>query len=154
MNLSQLLTEDLIKIGLRHTDKQGIVEELVAILVAAGRVTDPNALVTATMEREAKGSTGLERGVAVPHCKTDAVTELTCSMAISHDGLDFDAADGKPSYIFIFLAAPPEMSGPHVRALANIAKLSQNEEFLRDLRLAATPGEALEIITKEETRPA
>lgn len=135
-----------------NRDKKGIVEELVDILVRAGRVMDREALVSATMEREAKGSTGLERGVAVPHCKVDAVSELTCSMGISREGIDFDAADGQPSHIFIFMAAPTGMSGPHVKALANIAKLSQNQEFLRTLSEADSPARALEIIREEETR--
>ncbi|MCX6356657.1 MAG: PTS sugar transporter subunit IIA [Candidatus Aureabacteria bacterium] len=153
MKLSQLLTPELIKIGVQSSDKEGIVEELVNLLVKAGTVTDAAALVEATMERESKGSTGLERGVAVPHCKTAAVKQLTCSMAISREGIDFNAIDGAPSHIFLFLAAPPGMSGPHVKALANIAKLSRSEEFLRKLREAATPEEAFSIITHEETRP-
>ncbi len=152
MKLSQLLTEQLIKIGLNRGDKRGIIEELVDILVSAGKVRDGSKLVDATMEREAKGSTGLENGVAVPHCKVNGISELLCSMAVSREGLDFDSIDGKPSHIFIFLAAPIGMSGPHVRALSNIAKLSQSNEFLMKLRGASSPREALRIITEEETR--
>ena len=150
MKLMQLLTEQLIRIGLSHSDKRGIVEELVGILVSAGKIHDGEKLIDATMDREAKGSTGLARGIAVPHCKVDGISELICSMAISGEGIDFDSLDGKPSHIFIFLAAPTEMSGPHVKALSNIATLSQSDEFLRKLRSAATPREALEIITREE----
>ncbi|MEI6634099.1 MAG: PTS sugar transporter subunit IIA [Chlamydiota bacterium] len=152
MLLTQLLTPRLIQIGLRNRDKRGIVEELVGILVAAGKVADKNLLVDATMAREAEGSTGLERGIAVPHCKTDAVRELTCSLAVSPEGIDFDAMDGKPSHIFFFLAAPTGMSGPHVKALANIAKLSESGEFLENLRAAPTPEEAFRLISEEETR--
>lgn len=152
MKLSQLLTEQLIKIGLDRGDKRGIVEELVGILVSAGKARDAAKLVDATMEREAKGSTGLENGVAVPHCKVDGISGLLCSMAVSREGIDFDSVDGKPSHVFIFLAAPIGMSGPHVRALSNIAKLSQSGEFLARLRGAASPREALRIITEEETR--
>jgi len=152
MKLTQLLDEKLIRIGLRPADKRGIMEELIDILVAAGRVGNKAGLLAAAMEREAKGSTGLEKGVAVPHCKTDAVSDLTCSMGVSAEGLDFQAADGAPSHIFFFLAAPTGMTGPHVKALANIAKLSQSDEFLRRLRFAATPAEALRIIAEEETR--
>ena len=152
MLLSQLLTPRLIQIGLRNRDKRGIVEELVGILVAAGKVADKNLLVDATMAREAEGSTGLERGIAVPHCKTDAVRELTCSLAVSPEGIDFDAMDGKPSHIFFFLAAPTAMTGPHVKALANIAKLSESGEFLERLRTAPTPEEAFRVLSEEETR--
>jgi len=153
MKLMQLLTEQLIRIGLSHSDKRGIVEELVGILVSAGKIHDGEKLIDATMDREAKGSTGLARGIAVPHCKADGISELICSMAISKEGIDFDSLDGKPSHIFIFLAAPTEMSGPHVKALSNIATLSQSDEFLRKLRSAATPREALEIIAREEKSP-
>lgn len=152
MLLTQLLTPRLIQIGLRSRDKRGIVGELVEILVAAGKVTDKAGLVDATMRREAQGSTGLARGIAVPHCKTDAVRELTCSLAVSAEGIDFDAIDGAPSHIFFFLAAPTGMSGPHVKALANIAKLSGSGEFLERLSAATTPEEAFRLITGEETR--
>jgi mannitol/fructose-specific phosphotransferase system IIA component (Ntr-type) len=152
MLLSELLTPRQIRIGLVQRDKRGIVEELVDILVAAGKVADKKLLVDATMAREAVGSTGLERGVAVPHCKTDAVPTLTCSMAVAPGGIDFDTQDGKPSAIFFFLAAPTAMTGPHVKALANIAKLSQNPSFLERLRTAPTPEEAFRIIADEETR--
>jgi mannitol/fructose-specific phosphotransferase system IIA component (Ntr-type) len=151
MKLSKLLTEQLIRVGLSHSDKRGIIEELVGILVSAGKVRDGTELVDAAMEREAKGSTGLADGVAVPHCKVNGINQLLCSMAISREGLDFDSLDGKPSHIFIFLAAPIGMSGPHVRALSNIAALSQRDAFLAKLREASTPHEALGIITEEET---
>lgn len=152
MLLTQLLTPRLIQIGLRSRDKRGIVGELVEILVAAGKVTDKDGLVDATMRREAQGSTGLARGVAIPHCKTDAVRELTCSLAVSAEGIDFEAIDGGPSHIFFFLAAPTGMSGPHVKALANIAKLSATGGFLESLRTAQTPEEAFRLIAEEETR--
>jgi PTS system fructose-specific IIC component len=152
MLLTELLTPHLIQIGLRCRDKRGIVGELVEILVAAGKVADRELLVDATMRREAQGSTGLARGIAVPHCKTDAVTGLICSLAISADAIDFDAADGKPSHIFFFLAAPTGMSGPHVKALAGIAKLSENAGFLEELRAAPTPEDAFRLISEEERR--
>lgn len=152
MLLTELLTPRLIKIGLRGRDKRAIVEELVDILVGAGKVADAKLLVDATMAREAQGSTGLARGIAVPHCKTDAVRELTCSLAVSPEEIDFDAIDGKPSHIFFFLAAPTGMSGPHVKALANIAKLSESGAFLERLRTAPTPEAAFRVISEEETR--
>ncbi|MDD5555872.1 MAG: PTS sugar transporter subunit IIA [bacterium] len=152
MELTRLLKENCIVVGLRPGGKREIVEELIDVLVAAGRVADKEALLDATMEREAKGSTGLERGVAVPHCKTDAVRELTCSMGISREGLDFAAADGRPSHVFFFLAAPNGMTGPHVKALAAIARLSRSDDFLRRLRFAPAPADALRVITEEETR--
>lgn len=154
MRLTELLTPQLIRIGVRSLDKRGIIEELVGILVEAGKVADKNLLVEAAMRREAEGTTGLGRGVAVPHCKTDAVRELTCSLAISPEGRDFKAMDGKPSTIFFFLSAPTGMSGPHVKALANIAKLSGSDPFLERLRTAPTPEEAFRLIAEEETREA
>jgi mannitol/fructose-specific phosphotransferase system IIA component (Ntr-type) len=152
MQLTELLTPNLIRIGLRSRDKRGIIEELVGILASAGKVADKELLVEAAMRREAEATTGLARGVAVPHCKTDAVRELTCSLAVAPDGRDFEAMDGKPSFIFFFLSAPTGMSGPHVKALANIAALSESDAFLERLRTAPTPEDAFRIIAEEETR--
>ena len=80
MRISDLLTDELITVSLGSADKQGVIEKLVDLAVASGKITDKDAVLQAILEREKLMSTGLERGVAVPHAKTSAVTTVSHSI--------------------------------------------------------------------------
>ena len=150
MRLSELLTPEKITVTLAGQSKTEIIETLLDLAVKTGEIKDRSAALKAVMEREDLMSTGLERGVAVPHAKTAEAEGLVMSLGISKDGLDFDSADGKPSHLFFFLLAPENAAGPNVKVLAQNARLTSDEHFRKDLKDAATPGEAMEIITKAE----
>ena len=94
-------------------------------------------------------STGLEEGIAVPHAKTDAVKTLTIAIGISPEGVDFNSLDGKPSKLFFLMLAPPDQSGPHIEALAEIAKLSKSKAFINALINAKTPDEIVELFKED-----
>lgn len=151
MKLSHLLTPSLIKVGIENNSKEQIIQELINIVVEEGLVTDADQAFMDVMARELQQSTGLEAGIAVPHGKSSAVSELVGALAISKEGIDFASLDGEPSHLFFLLIAPPSMSGPHVRALANIAKFSQNARYRNMLTEAATQEEAFQIIKQAET---
>lgn len=150
MRLSNLLSEETITISMSHRDKQGLIEELLDLAMKAGKITDRTAALKAVIDRENLMSTGLERGIAVPHAKSPAVSDLTMSMGISREGIDFQAADGKPSHLFFFLLAPEAAAGPNVQILAQIARLTNDPAFCQALKDAATPKEVLEIIQDAE----
>ena len=150
MRLSNLLSEETITISMSHKDKQGLIEELLDLAMKAGKITDRTAALKAVIDRENLMSTGLERGIAVPHAKSPAVSDLTMSMGISREGIDFQAADGKPSHLFFFLLAPEAAAGPNVQILAQIARLTNDPAFCQVLKNASTPKEVLEIIQDVE----
>jgi len=149
MSLADILTEDLVKVPLEGRTKSEVIEELVDVIVSVDRSLDKGRLLDAVLERERLMSTGLEKGVAVPHAKTRAVSRMVASLGISKEGVDFEAADSKPSYVFFMIIAPENASGPHIRLLAEISKLAQNERILRRLRDANSPGEVLRVIRGE-----
>ncbi len=124
MNLKKVLSPDAIWVDLKADTKQGIIEEMVDRLLAAGKIND----------REAKMSTGMQNGVAIPHGKTNAVKSLIAAVGLHKAGIDFDSIDGVPSTIFIMTLAPIDRRGPHIQFLAEISRLigqaSEREKLL------------------------
>lgn len=145
MALVDLITPEVVKVPLKSRDKSGVIEELIEVLKDAGKITEKQKAIEAIHKREALGSTGLEMGVAVPHAKTDAVKTLTIAIGISPEGVEFGAIDGKPSKLFFLMLAAPNQSGPHIEALAEIAKLSRSKAFLDALMNARTPEEVVKL---------
>ena len=150
MRLSGLLSEDTITISLSHTDKQGVIEELLDLAMKTGKIADRATALKAVIDRENLMSTGLEKGVAVPHAKTSAAGDLTMALGISKEGIDFQSADEKPSHLFFFLLAPEAAAGPNVQVLAQVARLTNDPGFRQTLREASSPREALAIIREAE----
>jgi len=146
MSLIDLIVEKIVKVPLESKDKPDVIRELVQILKDAGEIDDFDAVLKVIQEREFKGSTGLQDGIAVPHGKTDAVSTLKLAIGISPDGIDFDSLDGKPSNLFFLLVASPNMSGPHVEALAEIAKIANSKAFCKSLVSAGNSQEVVELM--------
>ena len=145
MALIDLIQEDVVRVPLGATTKDGIIRELVQVLAAAGKVSDLRPPARAVLDREAKGSTGLEEGVAVPHGKTTAVKNLSIAVGVAPRGVDFAALDGKPSELFFLILAPPDQSGPHIEALAEIARLCRSKAFCRTLAASRDAKEIVEL---------
>lgn len=149
MAFIDLVDENIIKIPLQSSDKPDVLRELVQVLVDAGEVDDSEAVLSAIHDREDKMSTGLEDGIAVPHCKTPAVSDLKLAIGISPEGIDFDALDGQPSHLFFLLLAPLDQAGPHVQALGQIAKLAKSKAFCKALIKADDAGEVVDLIKED-----
>ena len=147
--LSEILLPSTINLDLKGMTKQEIIDELIDILDQAGFLTDRPAVRISVMEREAKLSTGLGHGVAVPHGKTQGVDRLVAAFGIKRDGIHFDAADGQPVKLFFMLVSPQSVSGPHVKALAQIAKFLRTDKNKEKLLNAKTSEEVYTIFASE-----
>lgn len=145
MALIDLISPEIVKVPITKENKNEIIEELIRILRDAGRLEDFEKAYQAVMNREAQSSTGLEKGIAVPHAKTDAVQSLTIAIGIAPKGVDFDSMDGEPSKVFFLMLAPPDQSGPHIEALSEIARLTKSSSFLRLLTGANSPEEVVDL---------
>jgi PTS system nitrogen regulatory IIA component len=146
MALIDMVVEKIVKIPLESKDKPDVLRELVQILKDADEIDDFDSVLAAVQDREDKQSTGLEKSVAVPHAKTAAVSKLKLAIGIAPQGIDFDSMDGEPSKLFFLLLAPPGQSGPHVEALAEIAKLACSNAFCKALVSAENAWEVVELI--------
>jgi fructose-specific phosphotransferase system IIA component len=149
MALIDMIVEKVIKTPLTSNDKPDVLRELVQILKDAGEIDDFDKALTAVQAREDKMSTGLEKGIAVPHAKTDAVSSLKLAIGIAPEGIDFDSMDKEPSKLFFLLLAPPGQAGPHVEALAEIAKLANSTSFCKALINADNAQEVVDLMKGE-----
>lgn len=150
MRLSDYIIPECVKIGLDAEDKSEVIEELVEVMADSPIECDAPTIHDAVLRREDEGSTGLEKGIAIPHAKCDAVKELSIVIGISKDGIEFDSQDGKPAHLFFMMIAPTTESGPHVQAIAKIIKMIKMEGFRKKLLNASSGEEVIEAIRRLE----
>ncbi len=142
MNLLDILSPESIIVDLRGESKEEIIAELVNSLPVGDSITDRDQVLQAVLDREKIMSTGIGDGIAIPHGKSAAVTELVAAMGTQRRGVDFDALDGEPAFVFFLLVSPANVSGPHIKALARISRLLKNDEFKKKL-VEANSAEAI-----------
>ncbi len=147
MNLKKVLTKDSVLLSLNADTKQGVIEEMVAFLADHEKIDDRDAALKAVLDREAKMSTGMQHGIAIPHGKTDTVDELIVAIALKPAGVDFEAMDEKPSTLFVMTLSPSSHSGPHIQFLAEISKLLSQEALRANLLAAQSEEDVLALLT-------
>ena len=150
MTLLEILSSETTIVGLEGNSKEEIIEELVDCLDASNTISDRDKVLHAVVEREEIMSTGIGDGIAIPHGKSDAVTRLVAALGTHRRGVDFEALDGEPAFVFFLLVSPANVSGPHIKALARISRLLKNDDFKKSLIEASTPAEVLAAIAEEE----
>jgi fructose-specific phosphotransferase system IIA component len=150
MRLSDYISARHVKIGLEGETKEEVIEELVSLLADTSDVSDVDAIYEAVMKREREGSTGLEKGVAIPHAKSDAVKGLSIVVGVSRGGIDFESQDGKPAHLMFLMVAPTSESGPHVQAIAKIVRMIKLDKFRKRLVEAKKPEDVVEVISRVE----
>ena len=150
MNLLDILSLESTIVDLQGESKEEIITELVNSLPVSDSITDRNQVLQAVLDREKIMSTGIGDGIAIPHGKSAAVTELVAAMGTQRRGMDFDALDGEPAYVFFLLVSPANVSGPHIKALARISRLLKNEEFKKKLVEANSAEEIIATIEAAE----
>jgi PTS system nitrogen regulatory IIA component len=147
IRLSEFFEEGLYVPELKAKDKEGALRELVDVLVRSGRIQNGDVLFDMLQQREKLGSTGISRGVAVPHGRTLAINRLTVVLGRSQDGVDFDAMDGKPvNLIFLTVAPPQERSNLYLPVLGKIVEMVKGAKTRRRLLKAVDFNEIAEIL--------
>jgi len=138
MRMSDFVVRESINPELKATTKEGVIREMVEGLRTAGyfKGGEPEDIIKAVLKRELLGSTGIGRGVAIPHTKHPSVDRLVGSIALSKNGVPFDALDGEPVHVFVMLISPQDRPGDHLRALENVSRSLRDDGFVRALRQA------------------
>jgi len=136
--------------SLQSADRDGVIAELVEALAKAGRLPAESAdeITKAVIKRENEASTGMGKGVAVPHVKHAAVTDVIGVVGQTDAGVDFAALDEQPVYSVLLLISPADNSDRHLQAMENVFKHLQKEKFRKFLRQCQTP-EAFEDLLRE-----
>jgi len=153
MTLLDILSPDSTIVDLKGETKEEIIAELVDSLANNDVVTDRDKVLQAVLEREKIMSTGIGDGIAIPHGKSDSVERLIAALGTQRRGVDFEALDGEPAYVFFLLVSPANVSGPHIKALARISRLLKNDEFKKKLIAAESSTAIIDIIETEESNP-
>ena len=149
MNLRDVLTVDTVSLHLKGKTKETIIGEMLDILVAAGKVTNKKVALDCVMDREQKMSTGMKHGIAIPHGKTDTVTDLVACIGVSDNPVDFDSLDKEPCRIFVMTLSPVNKTGPHLQFLAEVSLLFKNAEKRQEILETSSKEEVINILTRE-----
>jgi PTS system nitrogen regulatory IIA component len=155
MRMSHFVARDAILPALTATTKEGVIREMVQSLHASGQFpnTDLEDVVKAVLRREELGSTGIGRGIAIPHSRHPSVGQLVGTLALckAKPGIDFKSIDGEPVDVFVLLISPQDRPGDHLRALENVVQAMRDDGFLKTLRECETRDQIWDLING--TRP-
>lgn len=153
MRMSDFVVRDAINPELTAINKEGAIREMVASLASVGflKTQDNEDVVKAILRRELLGSTGIGRGVAIPHAKHLGVERLMGTVALSRPGVSFDSLDGEPVHVFVLLVSPQDKGvGDHLRALENVSRVLRDDMFVRSLRQAQSRDAIWELICERD----
>jgi len=152
--MSDFVVKEAISPDLSATTKEGVIREMVENLRAAGffKGSEPEDILKAILKRELLGSTGIGRGVAIPHTKHNSVDRLIGTVAVSRAGVAFESLDGEPVHVFVLLISPQDRPGDHLRALENVSRSLRDDGFVRSLRQATT-REAIWAMLDDQENP-
>ena len=149
MKNSNLFSENCINLNLKGNTKSEIIDELIEMLNAAGKLNDKEEYKKQILKREAQSSTGLEEGIAIPHAKTAAVKIPSIAFGISKNGVDYESLDGEPSRLFFMIAAPANASDTHIEILSKLTTMLLDDDIRERLLEVKNPQEVIEILSLE-----
>ena len=152
MKFADFILLDAIRTEIQASDKEGVIREMVQSLLDAGGIKEDEyeGIVKAIIRREELGSTGIGRGIAVPHTKHLSVDRLVGTVAISSAGIDFDSLDCEKVYLFFLLVSPPDRPGEHLRALEHITRQLKDETFCRFLKQSKNPDDIKQLLEEAD----
>jgi nitrogen PTS system EIIA component len=152
MRLIDILDESSIVADLQAQTKAEALQILVEAMSRTTPTIDQQEFLQIVLEREQLGSTGIGDGIAIPHGKSKAITEIVSGFGLSKRGIDFDSLDGKPAHLFFLLVAPETSVGTHLKMLARISRMLKNGEFRKKLLTATSQHEIYQIIADEDAK--
>lgn len=152
MKIVDLIHPNMVVPALHATDKRGLLEELAGHIASRAPRVDRATLARVLIEREQLASTAIGEGVAIPHGKLPAVTEIVACLGRVQAGVDFDAMDKQPTYLFFVLVAPESSTGAHLKALARISRVFKDSQFRRRLLDAVDADAMYAVITEEDAK--
>jgi len=148
MRLRELFTPDVVKLDLESDQKDDLLKELVELL----RLDDKAqaTLVKTLKRRENLGSTGIGKGIAIPHCRSLVVSRLRLAYGRKVSGVDFNSIDGAPVYNFFLIVAPPlEVSNQYLPVLGKIAQFCKDSEVTHQLLALQSTEEFLDLLNQK-----
>jgi len=150
MKICEILSVEKIIPSLQGTTKTEVIDELINLFKDDERVNDLESLRHSVHEREKIMSTGVGKGFAIPHAKTNSVNEIIAAFGKLDKPLDFQALDEQPVNIIFLLVGKENMVGPHIKLLSRISRMMNKDEFRESLANAKTSEEIFQLFEQEE----
>jgi len=150
MFLHEIFVPELIITGLIADNKGKVFEELVDLFCRVNKGCTREEILEALWERESRMTTGIQKGVAIPHGKTSALDRIYGVLGISRKGIDYDALDGQPVHLLFLILAPESDSDEYLQVLKRLAKLLDNQQFHADLLAESDPARINRVIKEYE----
>jgi mannitol/fructose-specific phosphotransferase system IIA component (Ntr-type) len=151
MKLTDVLRPDCVSVPLSATDKTAAIIELVELLDKGDLVRNSQSVLQAVLEREARRSTGIGHGLAIPHGKSTSCDRLVMAIGKPAKPIEFDAMDHQPVSIIVLLASPLDQTGPHIQALARVSRLMTIDSVRSDMLRASSAEELYRVIASHES---
>lgn len=150
-----LFSAESVVVDLSAGSQKQLFQDMATRLIAAhGLDVACRDIVAAAMERERLGSTGVGNGVALPHARIEGLDRVIAGFARLSDAMDFDSVDGRPVDLVVFLLAPSDAAGAHLRALARVSRQLRREENRTKLRSAPDALSAFTILSDDSVQRA
>jgi fructose PTS system EIIBC or EIIC component len=150
MKISDILSPDVIEVNLPAADKDDAIRKIIDIAARSKKILDIKKVTETIFEREKLVSTGVGKGFAIPHGKTDAINDIVAAFAITKDPIDFDSIDGEPVRFIFLLVGKETLLNTHIKLLSRISRLMNKQEFRDKLLGAKDKNELLGIFKEEE----
>lgn len=150
MKIIDLLDDRSILLDGRVADKKAALDQMVELMDASGKLRDKETYRQGVYAREQEGSTGIGEGIAIPHCKSDAVIKPGLAAMVVKDGVEFESLDGQPAHLFFLIAAPNTEDNVQLDVLSRLSVLLMDEDFTNKLRQATSVSEFKQIIEEAE----
>lgn len=151
MRIIDLLDQRSIQLGGQAKNKSDALDKMVDLMAASGKIADVETYRMGVYAREEESTTGIGEGIAIPHCKSDAVKTPGLAAMVVPDGVDFDSLDGQPADLLFLIAAPNTEDNVHLDVLSKLSVLLMDENFTNRLRAAKTVEEFLAVIDAAES---
>ena len=152
MKFSDFICREAIRTNLNAREKKDVIRAMATSLLEANKINekDYESIVEAILKREELGSTGIGRGVAVPHTKHPSIEKLIGTVAISEEGVNFDSLDGEKVHLLFLLVSPPDRPGDHLRALENISRQLRDDTFCKFLKQSKKPEDVWQLLEEAD----
>ena len=152
LKFTDFVRREAIVPSLAADDKESVIREMAGALLRAGGIAEGEleGIVKAILKREELGSTGIGRGVAVPHTKHPSVQRLVGTVGVSREGVDFNSLDGEKVQLVFLLVSPPDRPGDHLRALENISRQLRNDTFCRFLKQSKSAEDVMQLLDEAD----
>ncbi len=150
MKISDILNEKIVSVDLECKDKDDAINKMVDLASKSGLMTDVEKVRKCVFDREKLVSTGVGKGFAIPHGKTDEIKDIVAAFAVLKDPIDFDSIDLEPVKFIFLIVGKESLLNAHIKLLSRISRLMNKDDFRERLEEAKSPQEVLKLFRDEE----